>query len=75
MKEITRRDFVKTASTSLAIGGLSNALFANSSAAQLSKMGIASTSFSGAYVAVPPTPGAPPGAPTVRPAGRDAVEF
>ena len=79
MKEITRRDFVKTASTSLAIGGLSNALFANSSAAQLSKMGIASTSFAGAFGAPPGQGGqggqAGQGAPAARPQGRDTIEF
>ena len=74
MKEITRRDFVKNASASLAIGAMSNSLFANSSAAPLSKMGIASTSFMGAQI-----PGSPaqPGAaqPPMRMQGRDAYEF
>ena len=74
MKEITRRDFVKNASASLAIGAMSNALFANSSAAPLSKMGIASTSFMGAQI-----PGSPaqPGAAQapMRMQARDASEF
>jgi 3-oxoisoapionate decarboxylase len=74
MKEITRRDFVKNASASLAIGAMSNALFANSSAAPLSKMGIASTSFMGAQI-----PGSPaqPGAAQapMRMQARDAFEF
>ncbi len=74
MKEITRRDFVKNASASLAIGTMSHSLFANSSAAPLSKMGIASTSFMGAQI-----PGSPaqPGAaqPPMRAERRDAYTF
>ena len=76
MKEITRRDFVKNASASLAIGAMSNALFANSSAAPLSKMGIASTSFMGAQIPGSPSQaGGGAGQAPMRMQGRDAYEF
>lgn len=79
MKEITRRDFVKNASASLAIGAISNSLFANVSAAPLSKMGIASTSFMGAEIGSSGFPNAPAptgqAAPPPRFRQRDAYEF
>ena len=79
MTEISRREFVKhSAAASLAVSALPSSLFAN---APLSKMGIASTSFTGG----PPPGGGPrpaggatsaanaPRSPQMQ--GRDALEF
>lgn len=50
---ITRRDFFLQAAAPLAVGALAQPLLANSTTAQLSKMGIATTSFAGAFGAAP----------------------
>ncbi|MBI1765580.1 MAG: sugar phosphate isomerase/epimerase [Acidobacteria bacterium] len=72
MTEISRRDFVKHSAVPLAMSAMPPSLFANTTA-PLSKMGIASTSFT-----TPPTSGNPaqPGTGTVpRPQGRSAYDF
>lgn len=80
---LTRRDFFYHAAAPLAVSALSPSLLASSKTsstvnppAQLSKMGIASTSFAGSFG---PTPGqgggAAQGAPAGRPQGRDALQF
>jgi sugar phosphate isomerase/epimerase len=74
---ITRRDFFYHATAPLALTALSPLGRAESAAPQ-SKMGIASTSFSGVEIGSgPPQPGAAPGqgAPAGRPRARDAYEF
>ncbi len=76
MKEITRRDFVKQTASTLAVGALSNSLLANSTAAPLSPMGIASTSFMGAQIpGSPAQAGGGAGQAPMRMQARDAYEF
>ncbi|MFN7927864.1 MAG: hypothetical protein U0Y68_07940 [Blastocatellia bacterium] len=50
---ITRRDFFWQAAAPLAVSALAQPLFANATTAQISKMGIASTSFAGAFGPAP----------------------
>src|SRR5262249_32266930 len=73
MKEITRRDFIATSGAPLVATALSQPLFATWSgvAAPQSKMGIASTSFSGAEIGSGP----PPQGAANRRCARDAYEY
>src|SRR5215467_4156841 len=77
MTEINRRDFVKQSAAPIAMSALPSSLYADT-AAQSSKMGIASTSFMGAMI--PGSPARPgggqaPAANAPRPQSRDALEF
>jgi 3-oxoisoapionate decarboxylase len=77
MTEINRREFVKLSGATLVASPLPSSLFAKT-AAPLSKMGIASTSFMGALIPGSPArpgAGAAPASNTPRPQGRDALEF
>lgn len=76
MKELSRRDFVKQSASALAIGACSNSLLAKATAAPLSPMGIASTSFMGAQIpGSPAQAGGGAGQAPMRPQARDAYEF
>jgi hypothetical protein len=78
MTEISRREFVKQSAAPIVMSALSSSSFADSTA-QLSKMGIASTSFMGAMIPGSPArpgAGAAPAAPAAnapRPQARDAL--
>lgn len=80
MTEISRREFMKQSAAPIVMSALSSSSFADSTA-QLSKMGIASTSFMGAMIPGSPArpgAGAAPAAPAAnapRPQARDALAF
>ncbi|MBO0857650.1 MAG: TIM barrel protein [Chloracidobacterium sp.] len=77
MTEISRRDFVKESAAPIIMSALPSSFYADTTA-QLSKMGIASTSFMGAMIPGSPARpggGAAPAANRPRPQARDALEF
>src|SRR5215475_15079522 len=76
MTEISRRDFVKESAAPIVMSALPSSFYADTT--QLSKMGVASTSFMGAMIPGSPARpggGAAPAANAPRPQARDALGF
>lgn len=75
---VSRRDFFTHAAAPIALTAIAPSWLASATAAPLSKMGIASTSFMGAQIPgnpARPGTGAAPAPTTPRPQGRDAYAF